>query len=130
MSNKSADQPDPISVPACLAELGYKEFEAGRDDPLFWLVPGYLEVLGHSRTEADRMIAEYKCKFMNPEYCRTIGITVQDDEFVGHEGPASMATLIHYYIGLRGNPAWDKFIEWCEESQVPEKLWRSSRSES
>ncbi|UJB19158.1 MULTISPECIES: hypothetical protein [Lysobacter] len=67
---------------------------------------------GYSKTEAESLVRDYYSKFTAPAYCKSIGVPVQDDDFFFHEGIAGMALRIHYYIGLEGDPAPEKFIEW------------------
>jgi hypothetical protein len=71
-----------------------------------------LELLGYSEAEARQAILDYKHKFMSEEFCEAVGIPPQLNEFVGHEGPIEMAMLIHYYIGLRGDPNPQKVQDW------------------
>lgn len=66
----------------------------------------------YSQAEAEALVRDYYVKFTDPSYCSSIGIPAQDDDFFFHEGVTGMALRIHYYLGLRGDPAPGKFIEW------------------
>ncbi|KRB07971.1 hypothetical protein [Lysobacter sp. Root690] len=66
----------------------------------------------YSKTEAESFVRGYYLKFTTPAYCKSIGVPVQDDDFFFHEDIPGMALRIHYYLGLGGDPAPEKFIEW------------------
>ena len=66
----------------------------------------------YSVTEAESLVRDYYIKFTDPSYCESIGIPAQDDDFFFHEGALGMALRILYYLGLRGNPDPEAFIEW------------------
>jgi hypothetical protein len=88
---------------------------------------GHLEAFGYTADAARRMILAYKHKFMNEAFCAAAGIPIQLNEFVQHEGPAEMAALIHYYIGLGGDPNPDAMVAWrCDfgKTEAYEK-WRA-----
>lgn len=116
MSDQHASDDSEIPIPEALLKIGY-QFDPKKDDSRFWLVPGYLQTLGHSKQESERMIEDYKREFMDEEFCKSIGRPVHSDEFLGHEGPAAIAIMIHYYIGLRGDPDWNSYLDWRTEFQ-------------
>jgi hypothetical protein len=62
--------------------------------------------------DAESPVCAYYKQFTDPVYCESIGIPVQDDDFFFHEGIRGMALRIHYYLGIGGDPAPEKFIEW------------------
>lgn len=62
--------------------------------------------------KAESLVRDYYSKFMDSCYCKSIGVPVQDDDFLFHEGVGGMALRIHYYLGLEGDPDPHKFIEW------------------
>ena len=66
----------------------------------------------YTQAEAESLVRDYYVKFTDPFYCRSIGVPVQDDDFFFHEGVRGMALRVHYYLGLEGDPAPSKFIEW------------------
>lgn len=67
---------------------------------------------GYSNSEASDLVANYYKLFLDGDYCAKIGIPVQDDEFLYHEGVGGMALRVHYYLGLKLDPNPKKFIEW------------------
>lgn len=75
------------------------------------VVAGMQTAFGYSLAEAECLVREYYSIFRDPQYCRSIGIPVQNDEFFLHEG-LGMSLRIHYYLGLKGNPDPHAFIEW------------------
>lgn len=66
----------------------------------------------YSEDSAIALTQEYYRLFRDPEFCRSIGVAVQDEEFFFHEAPGGMALRIHYYLGLKADPDPGKFIEW------------------
>lgn len=66
----------------------------------------------YSEDEACALIREYYEKFRDPQYCQSIGIPVQDDDFFFHESYGGMARRIYYYLVLKENPDPRAFIEW------------------
>jgi hypothetical protein len=70
------------------------------------------ETFGYSATEAAEMAASYYAQFTSDEFCRSIGIPLQDDEFFFHEAAGGVALRAHYYLGIKGNPDPGAFIEW------------------
>jgi hypothetical protein len=79
----------------------------------FGEVAKYLsEVLEYSATEAVEMATSYYAKFTSDEFCRSIGVPRQDDEFFFHEAAGGVALRAHYYLGIKGDPDPGAFIEW------------------
>lgn len=73
----------------------------------------WLEESGkYSQAEACELVREYYQKFRDPQYCQSINVGVQDDDFFFHEGVGGMARRIHYYLTLKGDPHPQSFIEW------------------
>jgi len=70
---------------------------------------------GYSQEDANRLAGQYYTLFSDPDYCHSIGIPVQNDDFYHHEASGGLALLIHYYLGLRADPDPHKFIEWRAE---------------
>lgn len=70
------------------------------------------ENFGYSIDDASSLVREYYSRFRSAEYCRSIGIPVQDDDFFFHEGVRGMALRVHYYVGLGESPEPRAFIEW------------------
>lgn len=66
----------------------------------------------YSDEQAKSLVAEYYNKFTDPVFCESIGIPVQDDDFMHHESAGGMALRIHYYLGLGADPSPHAFIEW------------------
>ena len=66
----------------------------------------------YSPAKAESLVRDYYSKFTDHSYCKSIGVPVQDDDFFFHEGVRGMALRIHYYLGLGGEPAPAKFLEW------------------
>lgn len=80
---------------------------------LFGEVAKYLaEVLGYSANKAAEMAASYYAQFTSDEFCRSIGVPRQDDEFFFHEAAGGVALRAHYYLGIKGDPDPGAFIEW------------------
>jgi len=68
---------------------------------------------GHSFSAAAELARNYYLKFTNPDFCRSIGIAAQGDEFFFHEG--NMADRIHYYLALGADPDPGRYIQWRTE---------------
>jgi len=62
--------------------------------------------------EAVRLAREYYTRFTDAQFCDSIGVPVQDDDFFHHEAPGGIAFRAHYYLGLKGDPKPSSFIEW------------------
>jgi hypothetical protein len=85
----------------------------GEVNCLFGEVAKYLaEVLGYSANKAAEMAASYYAQFTSDEFCRSIGVPRQDDEFFFHEAAGGVALRAHYYLGIKGDPDPGAFIEW------------------
>jgi hypothetical protein len=87
-----------------------------------------LEAFGYSETEARRLILDYKHKFMDEDYCESIGIPTQLNSYIGHEGPMGIALHIHYYIGLNGDPNPNRRVDWRTAFQETDEYgkWRDA----
>jgi hypothetical protein len=101
--------------------LNHDFFDPDDDSDLLYGTK-HLEEVGYTQEEARQAILEYKRKFMNEEFCASVGIMPQLNEFIGHEGPLGMATLIHYYITLKGDPKPDKMVDWREQFQKSDQF--------
>ncbi|MEN8446310.1 MAG: hypothetical protein ABG776_15015 [Cyanobacteria bacterium J06555_13] len=66
----------------------------------------------YSQQEACDLVREYYQKFRDPQYCQSIKIATQDDDFFFHEGVGGMARRIHYYLTLKGDPNPQSFVKW------------------
>lgn len=84
------------------------------DTNLFFddIVSKLISDLDYSYEEASKITRDYYQKFTNVDYCRSIGVPVQDDDFFFHEGVGGMALRIHYYLKLNEDPNPRKFIDW------------------
>jgi hypothetical protein len=86
------------------------------DADLEWVFDHAVEELqhrfGYSADAAEALTRDYYQRFRDPEYCKSIHLRAQNDEHFFHEGPGGMALLIHYYLGIKGDPARDRFIDW------------------
>lgn len=69
----------------------------------------------YPRSEAEALVREYYAKFRDPEYCKSIRVAVQDDDFFHHQGAGDMALRVHYYLGLKGDPDPHRYLEWRAE---------------
>ena len=67
---------------------------------------------GYTTQAAEALVREYYTRFRDPQYCDSIHIPVQDDDFFFHESAGGMALRVHYYLGLKENPEPMKFIDW------------------
>lgn len=67
---------------------------------------------GYTAQAASALVREYYTLFRDPQYCKGIGVPVQDDDFFFHEAAGGMALRVHYYLGLKENPDPGKFIDW------------------
>jgi len=89
------------------------------DDQINRLFDGTVVILqskfGYSAEEATSMVREYYQRFRDPAYCKSIGVRVQDDDFFFHEASGGMSLLVHYYLGLKGDPDPRKFLDWRTE---------------
>lgn len=70
---------------------------------------------GYSLARSEELAKEYYEKFTDPDFCGSIGVRVQDDEFLFHEGAPGMALRVHYYLVLKGDPSREAFIDWRKE---------------
>lgn len=68
--------------------------------------------LGYDEATATALAREYYMSFTNADYCRRIGVAVQDEEFFFHEGVGGVALRIHYYLTLKGDPKPRSYIKW------------------
>lgn len=66
----------------------------------------------YSQDQAESLTIEYYLKFTDPAFCSSIGIPVQDEDFMHHESAGGMALRVHYYLGLGSDPSPHAFIEW------------------
>ncbi|MFT3806737.1 hypothetical protein [Arenimonas sp.] len=62
--------------------------------------------------QAEALVRTYYSRFLSAEYCQTIGVPVQDDDFFFHEGVRGMSLRVHYYVALAKDPSPHEFIEW------------------
>ena len=81
-------------------------------------VDSLMNSFGHSFEDAVRLAKDYFLKFMDPDFCKSLGIPAQDEEFMWHEG--DMASRIHYYLVLEGDPDPWSYIQWRAALQQSE----------
>jgi len=73
----------------------------------------HLEDTGqYSFNEATQLVQTYYKTFRDPDYCASVGIPVQDDDFFHHEGSPEIARRIHYCLTLKGDPKHMKYVAW------------------
>lgn len=70
---------------------------------------------GFSRNVAESLAREYYDKFTNPEFCSSMGVGVQDDDYFFHEGRREMARKIYYYLVLKADPRREAYLDWRED---------------
>jgi hypothetical protein len=79
------------------------------DDDTNWLfdraVSWLQEYFGYPAEMAGDLAREHYFSFRDPEYCRRAHVAVHDDDSFHHQGPVELAVRIHYYEGLRADPA-------------------------
>lgn len=63
-------------------------------------------------SQVKEYIAEYYQKFTDDDFCRSINIPTQDDDFFFHESEKGMALRIIYYTIHKRDPNPHEFIEW------------------
>jgi hypothetical protein len=89
---------------------------------LFDSVTRHLQAaFGYSAERASALAREYYRCFQDPAFCKSLGVGVQDEDFFFHEAALGVALRIQYYLGLKGDPAERKFLEWRKECQ--RQLW-------
>ena len=64
---------------------------------------------------AEALVREYYEKFTNADFCRSIGIPQQNDDFFHHESVGGMTLRVYYYLCLKGDPSPHRYIEWRTE---------------
>lgn len=57
-------------------------------------------------------VTEYYRNFTNKEFCKSIGIPVQDDDLFFHEAASGMTLRIIYYTIQKKDPDPRAFIKW------------------
>jgi hypothetical protein len=77
--------------------------------------------------KAEELAQDYRRLFMDADYCASLGIPVQDEELFHHEGPFNLALRAHYYLGLKGDPKPDRFIDWRAKHRDLWQVWLDSR---
>jgi hypothetical protein len=82
----------------------------------------------YSADEANAMVHEYYSSFRDPTFCARIHIPVQDDDFFHHQGDYDMALRIHYYLGLKGDPDPNKYVQWRAEYYRQRKQTKARNS--
>lgn len=70
------------------------------------------KLFGLSATVASELLATYKARFSDVEYCQSIGVPVQDDDFFFHQAPMGMALMVYYYLVVKGDPDPQEFLKW------------------
>lgn len=70
------------------------------------------EYFSISEDEAEELVRKYYFLFLDKSFCDEIGIPVQDDDFLFHEGVGGVALRVYYYIFLKGNPDPYEFLRW------------------
>lgn len=73
----------------------------------------------YSPEEARVLASDYYQKFTDPEYCMSIGVVTQDDEFFFHQGVSDIARRIHYYLKLKLDPNPEAYLRWRDELMRP-----------
>lgn len=63
-------------------------------------------------SKAERYVVEYYQNFTDVNFCRSINIPTQDDDFFFHESEGGMALRIIYYTIDKRDPDPHAFIEW------------------
>ena len=71
-----------------------------------------------SSKEASLLVKDYYLKFTDENFCESINIPVQDDDFFFHEGAGGMVLRIHYYLVQSNDPDPHKFIEWRSNRRI------------
>ena len=71
-----------------------------------------MDELGLNSSQAKEYITDYYQKFTDDDFCRSIGIPAQDDDFFFHESEKGMALRIIYYTIDKRDPNPHAFIEW------------------
>jgi hypothetical protein len=66
----------------------------------------------YSAGAAAALAREYYMRFRDPQFCESIGVPVQDDDFFFHEAAGGMALRVHYYLGIKEDPNPSRYIEW------------------
>lgn len=86
------------------------------DDDVNWYFAEIVKVLywnyGCTIEVAERLASEYYVKFSNRDYCHSIGIPVQGDDYFFHEGAGGIAMRIYYCLVLKLEPDHGSFVEW------------------
>jgi hypothetical protein len=76
----------------------------------------------YPRAQAGELSRDYYRLFTDSDYCATLGIPVQDEDFFHHEGPFHLALRAHYYLNLKADPRPESFIKWRTKHQ--RDLWQ------
>ncbi len=67
--------------------------------------------LNISLESAIGLVEEYYSKFTNADYCDSLGINVQDEDFFHSEG-IGMVYWIVFFVVEKNVPDYAKFVEW------------------
>ena len=82
-------------------------------DALFEKVAVNLERLfAYTPAQSDASVREYFRLFQDEQYCRSLKIGVQDEEFFHHEGAGYMAMRVHYHLTLKADPDPNRLLDW------------------
>lgn len=82
-------------------------------------------LFGYREQDARSLMADYVRLFTDESCCERLGRGVQDVDFFFHEAPMGMAMRIHYFLGLKGSPAENDFVNWRAEAQRRLRDWES-----
>lgn len=92
------------------------EIKVSEDDDVNWLfgemAKELIETFDHSDNAAAKLAKDYYVKFTSEQFCRSIGIPIQDHEFFHHESAGGLALRAQYYLVLQGDPDPYAFIQW------------------
>ena len=86
----------------------------------------------YRRNEAEAFVREYYEKFTSPDFCQSIGIPLQNDDFFHHESVGGMTLRVYYYLCLKGDPSPHSYIDWRAEffRQRRHERWPAPQSDT
>lgn len=69
-------------------------------------------MFGYSLEDADQVVGDYIATFRNQEWCETNKAHLHGDDLVHHEGPVTLAKMMHYFSGAKHGHKMEEFIRW------------------
>ena len=95
-----------------------------REAVVFGVEECLIDQFAYTREEAGELVAEFRDKWMDPAFCNGLGTFWRSVAYVGHEGPASIATEVHYFQGMKRSIDYSDFLDWRQAYQIERRNQR------